>query len=110
MRPEKLEDAAVREAVPGRNFRGKVVAREPLGSDVLVHFSVEGLRPSAELFALSHDIEDPTELETVGKADPEAVLTGRFDPATRAAPPGDVTVSVRPGALQFFDRASGGAI
>ena len=46
LRPERLEDAAVAGDVPSeRRIGGTVVLRETLGSDVLVHFEVDGARP-----------------------------------------------------------------
>ena len=107
VRPEKLQDATGA-SNSGRQIHGIVSAREALGSDLLVYFTVAGVhRLSARTASLAHDIEDPTEVEALALERPGAVLVARLEPHSAAATGGPVTVAVSPGSLLFFDAAAG---
>jgi multiple sugar transport system ATP-binding protein len=111
IRPDRLEDAAVAsEAPPDRRFAGLATLRETLGSDVLVHFSVDGGRPlSSAVNAIAHDAEDPVELEAVEFETVEGALLfiGRFSPRSKVRTQEPVVVAVQPASIQVFDTDSG---
>jgi multiple sugar transport system ATP-binding protein len=111
-RPERLEDAAVASDVPAdRRISGTVTLRETLGSDVLVHFEVEGSRPlSGRVRAAAVEAAvDPVELEPAAD-EPGLSFIGRFDPRTRVRQRERVQAAIRPGAMQLFDPETGAAI
>jgi multiple sugar transport system ATP-binding protein len=112
VRPERLEDAALTPEAPAdRRVRGVARIREALGSDVLVHFALEGAetRLSHDVHVLAHDVEDPAEVEEL-KSERGAVFVGRFSPRSEAREDTSVEVALAPGALQFFDPRGGEAI
>jgi multiple sugar transport system ATP-binding protein len=107
IRPERLEDAAVAADTPAeRRLTGQATMRETLGSDVLVHFDVDGaFALSSEVRAIAQDIEDPVELELV---DRQALsLIGRLSPKSRIRNGDRVEVALHPGAVQLFDPETG---
>jgi multiple sugar transport system ATP-binding protein len=107
IRPERLEDAAVAGETPAdRRLTGEATVRETLGSDVLVHFDVDGaFALSTEVRAVAQDIEDPVELELV---DRQALsLIGRFSPKSRIRNGDRLEVALHPGAVQLFDPETG---
>jgi multiple sugar transport system ATP-binding protein len=112
LRPEGLEDAAVASDIPPKRRIGGVVAlRETLGSDVLVHFEVEGARPlsgQVRAAAIAAAV-DPVELEPAAD-EPGLLFIGRFDPRSSTGQQGRVEAAIRPGALQLFDPETGAAI
>ena len=102
VRPEKLHQSSHE----GRRIEGVVAAREALGSDLLVYFTVPGVHKlSPRIAALAHDIEDPTEVEALALERPGAVLVARLEPHASAVAGGPVTVGAAPGSLLFFDGA-----
>jgi multiple sugar transport system ATP-binding protein len=112
VRPERLEDAAVANDIPPeRRIGGVVTLRETLGSDVLVHFEVEGSRPlSNQVRAAAVEAAvDPVELEPAA-GEPGLLFIGRFDPTSRASHQERVEAAIRPGALQLFDPETGAAL
>jgi multiple sugar transport system ATP-binding protein len=107
IRPERIEDAAVAAETPAdRRLTGEATVRETLGSDVLVHFDVDGaFALSSEVRAIAQDIEDPVELELV---DRQALsLIGRFSPKSRIRNGDRLEVALHPGAVQLFDPETG---
>jgi len=112
LRPEQLEDAGVAGDVPPeRRVGGVVTLRETLGSDVLVHFEVDGARPlSGQVRAAAVEAAvDPVELEPAAD-EPGLLFIGRFDPRSRIGLRQRVEAAIRPGAIQLFDRETGAAI
>jgi multiple sugar transport system ATP-binding protein len=109
MRPETLEDAAlVTDAAASRRLRGVVTLREALGSDALVHFTVDGSRGLAtHVRELAHDVEDPAELEELDRDERQVTFIGRFHPQTAARAGEPVEVAIQPGALTLFDPETG---
>jgi multiple sugar transport system ATP-binding protein len=106
IRPDRLEDAAIASDVPSdRRIAGTSTLRETLGSDVLVHFNVDGGRPLAsEVRSIAYDVEDPVELETV---DRPLSFIGRFSPSSGVQTQEALEVAVQPGSIQIFDRTDG---
>jgi multiple sugar transport system ATP-binding protein len=112
LRPEQLEDAGVANDVPpDRRVGGVAVLRETLGSDVLVHFEVDGARPlSGQVRAAAIEAAvDPVELEPAAD-EPGLLFIGRFNPRSQIGQRQRVEAAIRPGAIQLFDPETGAAI
>ena len=111
IRPEDLEDASVEDAPPERRIRGKVVLREALGAEIMVHFTLQATPAQTEdVRELVRDLGDERAMEEVGQARNEATLIGRFDPRTRVRELETAEVAVAAEALHFFDPESGAGI
>ena len=112
IRPESLEDAALAGGESPR-LRGRAELREALGSEVLVHFSVDA-RPAVtdDVRELAEDVGDDRALEQLGAggATATATLVGRFDPHTRVREGDTIEVAIDVSALHFFDAGTGLAI
>jgi multiple sugar transport system ATP-binding protein len=103
IRPEHLEDSSlVTDAPPDRTLRGKVELREALGSELNVHFTVEGARPALteDVKELARDAGDDAEGGLKGD---HALLVGRFGARARVREGEPVEVAVDTSALHFFD-------
>ncbi len=106
LRPERLgrTDAVAN----GRALQGKVVMREGLGSDMLVHVALPGsLRLSAAVEQLAHDVEDPAETEGIDQRDDTAILIARLPPECRLHIGEAVALALSPGSLVFFNPETG---
>ena len=107
IRPEHLEEASLAtDTPPDRRLRGNVELREALGSELMVHFTVEGAQaPSTdEMKELASDTGAPEGevLQTGG-----ALFVGRFGARANVTEGKAVEVSVDTTALQFFDPDTG---
>jgi multiple sugar transport system ATP-binding protein len=104
VRPGELEDAALHPDAPGdRRLKTTVDLREDMGSELLVHFTVDAppvlTEDIKELAVDRGDVEDPTELERPKRA----TFIASFD-ADSAAEEGDrIEVLVDTRGLHFFD-------
>jgi multiple sugar transport system ATP-binding protein len=109
IRPESLEDAALVTGVPAeRRLRGLATLREALGSDALVHFTVDGSRGLAgHVRELAHDIEDPAQLRELDRDERQVTFIGRFHPHSGVRAGDPVEVALKPDALMLFDPESG---
>jgi multiple sugar transport system ATP-binding protein len=103
IRPEDLEDASLEPDTPvDRRLRGVVELREALGSELVVHFTVEGTQ-----LALTEDVKelarDADVAVVLDATDGSAVLVGRFNVRSgiEERKPVEVTVDIR--SLHFFD-------
>jgi multiple sugar transport system ATP-binding protein len=114
IRPEHLEDAAVARN-GGARLRGHVLLTEALGSEILAHVElnakpvvtddvVEGAVVNAEEHEVAADL-----MGDHGDGN-KTTFVGRFDPASRVKPDGDVELVVDTEKLQFFDLETGYAI
>ncbi|WP_018656409.1 ABC transporter ATP-binding protein [Actinomadura flavalba] len=107
IRPEDMEDARIAGETEGATLTSTVELVEAMGSDVLVHFTVE----AAEVIT-----EDTRELardagaDVNGGAAPTTDVIGRFSPRTSAAVGDRVTITVDTGRLHFFDIETGASI
>jgi multiple sugar transport system ATP-binding protein len=109
IRPESLEDAAfVADAPVERRLQGVATLREALGSDALVHFTVDGSRALAShVRELAHDIEDPAQLQEPDRDERQITFIGRFQPHSGARVGEPVEVAIQPRALMLFDPETG---
>jgi multiple sugar transport system ATP-binding protein len=103
IRPEDLEDASLEPDAPAdRRLRGVVELREALGSELMVHFTVEGTD-----LALTEDVKelalDADEAAVPEPTEGNAVLVGRFNvrSGVEERKPVEVAVDIR--SLHFFD-------
>ena len=103
IRPEDLEDASLEPDTPAdRRLHGVVELREALGSELVVHFTVEGTQ-----LALTEDVKElarDADVAVVPDAtEGGAVLVGRFNVRSgiEERKPVEVAVDIR--SLHFFD-------
>jgi multiple sugar transport system ATP-binding protein len=108
IRPEHLEDAAlVPDAPPEQRLQGTVELREALGSEVMVHFTVEA-KPALtdEVRELAQDLDSAIARELDETAS-YTTMVGRFGARSRLRI-GDVAeVAVEATSLHFFDPETG---
>jgi multiple sugar transport system ATP-binding protein len=112
IRPESLEDAALVDGDRQPRLRGEAELREALGSEMLVHFSIDA-RPAVtdEVRELAEDVGDDRALEQLAEGVPaRAALVGRFSPDTRIREGDSIEVAVSERGLHFFDPESGLAV
>jgi multiple sugar transport system ATP-binding protein len=111
IRPEDLEDASVEDAPPERRIRGKVVLREALGAEIMVHFTLQATPAQTEdVRELVRDLGDERAMEQAEQEQTEATMIGRFDPRTGVRELEMAEVAVAAEALHFFDPESGAGI
>jgi multiple sugar transport system ATP-binding protein len=110
IRPENLEDAALEPDVPeDQRMRGVVVLREPLGSEIVAHFTVAA-RPALteDVRELARDVGQESAVRAAeAEGASETVMVGRFGPRSRVKNGDVVDVAVEMGALHFFDLETG---
>jgi multiple sugar transport system ATP-binding protein len=108
VRPERLDEPAAAERPRERRLSGVVGLREALGSDVLVHFQVDGSRRlSGKVREFAHDVEDPAELDELARDERRATFVARFGSRTAAAVGDRVEVEISPGSLHMFNAENG---
>ena len=116
IRPENMEDASIMPVIPeDRRMKVDIVLREALGSEVLVHFSVdappvltedtrdlvgEQSGPMAQASVVVQELEKAAETGT-------STFVARLDPRTRAAERQPLELAVDTGRLHFFDPQTG---
>jgi multiple sugar transport system ATP-binding protein len=108
IRPEDLEDASLStDTLADRRIRGRVDLREALGSEIMVHFTVEAPPAVTEdVRELARDIGDESAVEAKAQASHSTVV-GRFSPRTEVRPGDVIEVAVETRSLHFFDRDTG---
>ena len=110
IRPENLEDAALEPDTPDdQRLRGVVVLREPLGSEIVAHFTVAA-RPALteDVRELARDVGQESAVRAAeAEGAGETVMVGRFGPRSRITNGDVVDVAVETGALHFFDLETG---
>jgi multiple sugar transport system ATP-binding protein len=110
IRPENLEDAALEPGTPeDQVLRGVVVLREPLGSEIVAHFTVDAPPALTEdVRELARDVGQESAVQAaVAEGENETVMVGRFGPRSRIKNGDLVDVAVETGALHFFDLDTG---
>jgi multiple sugar transport system ATP-binding protein len=102
IRPEHLDDAALARD-GGPTLRGNVVLREALGSEIMVHFTVDA-RP-----ALTEDVRELAQDvgEELDEAAQETTVVARFNARSRVREGQPADVAVDTSELHFFDPESG---
>ncbi len=103
IRPEDLEDASLEPDTPAdRRLHGVVELRESLGSELVVHFTVDGTQ-----LALTEDVKElARDADVVAVPDAtegSAVLVGRFNVRSGIGERKPVEVAVDIRSLHFFD-------
>jgi multiple sugar transport system ATP-binding protein len=110
IRPENLEDARLEPDTPDdQRLRGVVVLQEPLGSEIVAHFTVDAPPALTEdVRELARDVGQESAVQTaVAEGENEAVMVGRFGPRSRITNGETIDVAVETGALHFFDLETG---
>jgi multiple sugar transport system ATP-binding protein len=110
IRPENLEDAALEpDTAEDQRLRGVVVLREPLGSEIVAHFTVNAPPALTEdVRELARDVGQESAVKTAAaESEHETVMVGRFGPRSRIKSGDVVDIAVETGALHFFDLDSG---
>jgi multiple sugar transport system ATP-binding protein len=101
IRPENLEDATLAGDVPpDRRLKGEVRLREALGSEIMVHFTIQA-RPAVteDVRELAADVGEVLPEDT----EPETTLVARFGARSRVREGETAEVAVDTQALHFFD-------
>jgi multiple sugar transport system ATP-binding protein len=111
IRPEDLEDAELAaDPDPSRQLEGIVQLREALGSEIMVHFTIDAKAAETdETRELAKDV-GADELGGGPISDGGAVLVGRFGARSRVETGKPVKVAVDTRALHFFDPETGTGI
>jgi multiple sugar transport system ATP-binding protein len=112
IRPEDLEDAAVdKDASAGQaRMRGRVELREALGSEILVHFTIEAPPAVTEdVRELARDVGDESTVDAKAEAS-HTTMVGRFSPRTEVRVGDVLEIAVDTRSLHFFDPENGMAI
>jgi len=105
IRPEDFEDVAVEPDTPAdRRIKTRCDLTEPLGSEVLVHFTVSAAGVASEAAHAEGVASDPT-LEA-GKTR----MVARVSPRTRIAEGSEIELAVDTSRLYFFDPETEAAI
>jgi multiple sugar transport system ATP-binding protein len=112
IRPEDLEDASlVADAPPERRIRSTVELREALGSDVLVHFTVDAAPAvTDDLVELAVDAGHAGDEAVQHVAADRAHVIARLNPRTQAANGEPIELAIDTHRLHFFDPDDGAAI
>jgi multiple sugar transport system ATP-binding protein len=109
IRPEHLEDATLEpDAAADRRLAGKVVLREALGSEVMVHFQTDAQPALTEdVRELAADTGDVAVQELEKGRSEGAVVVGRISPHTRIREDETASFAVDTRGLHFFDPETG---
>ncbi len=110
IRPENLEDSALEPETPeDERMHGVVVLREPLGSEIVAHFTVAAAPALTEdVRELARDVGQESAVQAAAaEGARETVMVGRFGPRSRVKNGDVVNVAVETGALHFFDLETG---
>jgi multiple sugar transport system ATP-binding protein len=110
IRPEDIEDAAIHSDAPAdRRLRTRVNLREALGSEVLVHFTVDAPPVvTDDTRELARDA-GAAELEA-GRHEGRSTFVARLSPRTEARERADVELAVDTSRMHFFDPDTGSRI
>jgi multiple sugar transport system ATP-binding protein len=109
IRPEDFEDTSVEPDAPAdRRIRVTADLTEPLGSEVLVHFSTEATGVVSS--AAAADVGEDAEVRLGEDEDVSTRLIARVSPKSRAALGQDLELAVDTSRLYFFDPETRAAI
>ena len=92
-----------------QRMRGVVVLREPLGSEIVAHFTVDAPPALTEdVRELARDVGQESAVRAAeAEGADETTMVGRFGPRSRIKNGDVVDVAVETGALHFFDLETG---
>jgi multiple sugar transport system ATP-binding protein len=108
IRPEDLEDAELGDAEEGRTLAGEVQLTEALGSEVMVHFSIDATHAiTDEVRELQKDAGTAEMGMASAKDGGGATMVGRFGARSKARKGEPIKVAVDTRALHFFDPETG---
>jgi multiple sugar transport system ATP-binding protein len=111
IRPEDLEDASLAPgSPPDRRLRGEVGLTEALGSEIMVHASIDATPALTEdVRELAQDVGDDRVVQQVEeeRAAPGTTLVGRFGARSRVKAGELIEIAVDTRALHFFDAETG---
>jgi multiple sugar transport system ATP-binding protein len=110
IRPEDFEDASIEsDTPPERRIKVKADLTEPLGAEVLVHFSTEATGVVSS--AAAADVGEDADVR-LGEEGDEALtrLVARVSPKTRVAVGSEIELAVDTTRLYFFDPQTRDAI
>jgi len=112
IRPEDIEDASLMaDAPPERRIRSTVDLREALGSDVLVHFTMDAAPAvTDDVVELALDAGHAGDEAAQRVAADQAHLIARLNPRTRAANGEPIELEVDTRRMHYFDPEAGSAI
>jgi multiple sugar transport system ATP-binding protein len=107
VRPEEFEDAAMSADPEGRTLHAVVELIEPLGSDLMVHLSVDipPVEGNEDIVELAKDSGD-AQFEHDGKA----AIVARFNPRSQVREGQAVQVAIATERMHFFDPHTGAAL
>jgi multiple sugar transport system ATP-binding protein len=108
IRPEDLQDAALATDTPAdRRLRGTTALTEALGSEIMVHFSIEA-KPAMtdDVRELAQDVGDDRAVDQMAAADSTSFV-GRFGARSRVRSGEALEVAVDNRSLHFFDPNTG---
>jgi multiple sugar transport system ATP-binding protein len=111
IRPEDLEDAALASDVPeSRRLKGNVLLREALGSELMVHFTIDATQAVTEdVRELQRDV-GTEDMRPAAGFEEGAVMVGRFGARSGVRVNDVAEVAVDTRAVHFFDPDSGAGI
>jgi multiple sugar transport system ATP-binding protein len=110
IRPENLEDAMLEPDTPDdQRIKGVIVLREPLGSEIVAHFTVNAPPALTEdVRELARDVGQESAVQAAAEEGAvETTMVGRFGPRSRVRTGDVVDVAVDTRSLHFFDLESG---
>jgi multiple sugar transport system ATP-binding protein len=108
IRPEHMEDAALRpDSPPDRRMRTTCELTEPLGADVLVHFTVSA---PVVVTGAGGDVDPTLGAPPPGSRDGASRLIARVDPRSRITESSEIELAVDTTRLYFFDPSTREAI
>jgi multiple sugar transport system ATP-binding protein len=108
IRPEDLEDAALASDIPEtRRVRGRVLLREALGSELMVHFTIDATPAVTEdVRELQRDV-GAEEMGPAAGFEGGAVMVGRFGARSGVRVDDEAEVAVDTRTVHFFDPDTG---
>jgi multiple sugar transport system ATP-binding protein len=108
IRPEHLEDAAlVPDAPPDRRLQATVELLEALGSEIMVHFTIDAAPALTEdVRELAQDL-DAVAVQGLDDRPAQTTVVGRFGARSRIKKGATVEVAVDTRSLHFFDPETG---
>ena len=109
IRPEHLEDASLAKDAPAnRRLKGRVELREALGSEIMVHCTIDAPPAITEdVRELAQDIGDERALEEASEGETQTMMVGRFGARSKVKEGETAEVVVDTNALHFFDPETG---